>query len=124
MGHSYIQNHSMVRTRGIFRTLSNICDGTFCKNSYLAHFSAQPQKIKKSTPRKFLIFSQKKAVLIFQETDSPPPKLFFYISSKELIFFRKTKKFFIFQELELSCIQKPSIMEFFLYFGKDIFRHS
>ena len=31
----HIQNPN--RTRGIFRTLSNIHDGTFCKNSSLAH---------------------------------------------------------------------------------------
>ena len=31
---SYIQNPI------IFRTLPNIYDGTFCKNSYLSHFSA------------------------------------------------------------------------------------
>ena len=40
----YIQNpaifrsKSISRTRGKFRTLSNIYDGMFCKNSYLAHF--------------------------------------------------------------------------------------
>ena len=47
------------------------------------HLSAQRQKIKTSTPRKFLIlliFSQKKAALMFQEKETP-------------------KKFFIFQEV-------------------------
>ena len=34
----------MFRTRGIFRTLSNICDGAFCKNSYLAHIPASALK--------------------------------------------------------------------------------
>ena len=32
----HIQNHGIFRTRDISRTLSNIYDGTFCKNSYLA----------------------------------------------------------------------------------------
>ena len=34
----HIQNYGICRTRDIFRTLSNIYDGMFCKNSYLAHF--------------------------------------------------------------------------------------
>ena len=38
---SYIQYPSTVRTRSIFRTLLNIYDGTFCKNSCLTNFSAQ-----------------------------------------------------------------------------------
>ena len=34
----FIQNPDTFRTQGIFRTLSNIYDQTFCKNSYLVHF--------------------------------------------------------------------------------------
>ena len=63
------------------------------------HLSAQAQRIKKSTPRKFvlleetetlktpLIFSSKKAVFMFREKRTP-------------------KKFFIFQETELSELEK------------------
>ena len=40
----YIQNSGIFKTRNIFRTLSNIYDETFCKNSYLAHFSASGPK--------------------------------------------------------------------------------
>ena len=50
------------------------------------HFSVQARKeIEKTTLKKFLIFSQNKAFLIFQETEAP------------------TKKY-IFQETELSYI--------------------
>ena len=42
----YIQNP------GTFRTLSNIYDGTFCKNSYLEHFSIQAQETEKVHPKK------------------------------------------------------------------------
>ena len=49
------------------------------------YFSAQARKIKESTHKKFLIFSQKKAFLIFQETETP-------------------QQFFIFQETELFYI--------------------
>ena len=52
------------------------------------------------TPKKILIFSQKKAFRIFRERETP-------------------KKFVIFQETELSYI---SGNETFLYFGKGIFR--
>ena len=36
---------SIFRTRDIFRTLSNIYDGTFCKNSYQAHSPSSARKI-------------------------------------------------------------------------------
>ena len=42
------------------------------------------------TPKKFLIFFQKKAFLIYLETETPPPQ--------------KKKKILIFQETELSYI--------------------
>ena len=84
----YIHNPGTFRTRsifrnwGIFKTLSNIYDGTSWKNTYLVHFYAQARKIKTNTPRKkslifkemelsdskikkFVIFSQKKAFLYF-----------------------------------------------------------
>ena len=34
----YIQNPAIITICDIFRTLSNIYDGTFCKHSYPAHF--------------------------------------------------------------------------------------
>ena len=45
----YIQNsdkfrtRSIFRTRGIFKIPSNIYDGMFCENSYLAHFLILPE---------------------------------------------------------------------------------
>ena len=62
----YIQNlgkfrtRSISRTRDIFIALPNIYDGTFCKNSYLAHFSVQDPKIKKNVPRENLNFEMEK----------------------------------------------------------------
>ena len=64
----YIQNHGIFRTRSIFRTLSNIYDGTFCKNSYLAYFSTPNLKnffLKKLALKKILIFPYKKFFLYF-----------------------------------------------------------
>ena len=76
------------------------------------HFSAQDQRIQKSTPKKFLIL---------QETET---------SKKFLIFSQKEtpKKFFIFQEMELSYIEGNPKKTFrdqkfkksFLYFGKQL----
>ena len=70
-----------------------------------------------SNIKKFLIFSRKKAFLIFRETKTPkkfltfPRKdLFIYYRKrkprKNSLYFRKwkPKKFFIFQEMELSSI--------------------
>ena len=48
------RNHSIFRTVSIFRTLSNIYGGMFCKNSYLAHFLSPSSKNKKS----FYIFKK------------------------------------------------------------------
>ena len=64
----HIQNHSILRTWGIFRTLPNIYDGTFCKNSYLEHFLifrkmklssfSELEKWKEPTLKKLLIFQK------------------------------------------------------------------
>ena len=59
--------------------------GSSIKYSYLVHFSAQAEKIKKSPPRKkFLIFqemepsnSNTKDFLTFQETQTPKKFLIF-----------------------------------------------
>ena len=127
----HIQNPGIFRTRGIFRTMSNICDGAFSKNSYLAHFLSPNLKNKRNlllffpifwkvklsstNIKKFLVFSQNKALLIFQEK-------------------KTSKKIFIFQEVELSYIsgnflyfngelpgskkEKNSLCKNVLYFGK------
>ena len=80
-------NHGIFRTQGIFRTLSNIYDGTFCKNSYLVHFlifqkmvlsslsefRKQKKKKKKNTLKKFIFkemelsSSRLKKLFMFQE---------------------------------------------------------
>ena len=53
-----IQNPGIFRNRGIFRTLSNIYDGTFCKNSYLAYFYVQAKKkLKQIHPEKISYIS-------------------------------------------------------------------
>ena len=59
-------------------------------------FLAQIIKLSGSNIKKFLIFSQKKVFLIFQETDSPPPP-----PPPPL-----PKKILILQEMELSYISR------------------
>ena len=76
--------------------------------------SLQAQKAKKSTPRKFLTlqeteapktfltFSQKKAFLIFQETETLKISLYFrelFIFQKVTFQDQKVKKLYIFQEV-------------------------
>ena len=130
----YIQNPGIFRTRSIFRTLVYLeleaysepwyIQNSRCQTSTMEHLAKIVQKIKKkflyfltfqemklssSDIKKFLIFSQKKAVLIFQETETP-------------------KKFLIFQETELSYIsgsnfsspksKKNPLLKSFLYFAK------
>ena len=79
----YIQNPGLFRTRKIFRTqdilrtLSNVYDGIFCKNSHLVHFSAQIRKIKKIQHKKILYFLKRKLFLSFRKRSPPrPPRLF------------------------------------------------
>ena len=58
-----------------------------------------------SNIKKFLIFSQKKAFLIFRETETP--KKFLIFQEMELSYISRSgnpKKFLIFQEMELSYI--------------------
>ena len=114
------RTRSISRTRDIFWTLSNIYDGTFCKNIYLVHFSAWAPKKNAPrenvfTPRKensnsyiktFPIFSQKRAVFIFQEMETPK-KFLFFLKRKLFLYFmnrKPRKKFLLFQETELSYI--------------------
>ena len=98
----------------IFRTLSNIYNGTFYKNSYLVHFQLKLKKIKKihhekkfllfqemklsgSNIKKILIFSQKKAFLIFPKIEpcTFQPKLEILENSvlRKFLIFRKISTF-------------------------------
>ena len=86
------RTRSISRTRDIFWTLSNIYDGTFCKNIYLVHES--------ETRKKFLLF---------QETELS------YISGN-----RNPKKLFIFQEVTFRTWknEKYPLLKSFIYFCK------
>ena len=104
----YIQNPgifriiSIFRIQGTFRTLSNIYHGRFCKNSYLANFSASAGK-KKITIRKFLKLQEngtiKKLSCIFSKEHCS------YISQngnpEKFPIFSPTKAFLIFLEMEI-----------------------
>ena len=96
----------------------NIYDGTFCKNSYLGHFLSLPP------PKKILIFRE-------MELSSYNVKKFLIFSQKKVVIFQEmetSKKFFIFQETELSHIsaenfqarkmKRKPLLKCFLYFGK------
>ena len=116
-----MQNHGIFRTRSIFRTLAHTeleaysehCQASTIKcfakiatwrtfkpklekqKKLLCFFIIRKMKLSSSNIKKIIIFSQKKAFLIFQETETP-------------------KKFFIFQEKELSYISGN-----FLYLGSN-----
>ena len=64
----YILNPGIFTTQGIFRTLSSIYDGIFCKIA-TQHISALTLKYfpKNTFLKKFIMFFQKKAFLIFSE---------------------------------------------------------
>ena len=96
----------MFRTWGIFRTLPNVYDPTFCKIRYLAHIlNSNLKNTKKfvyllmfremelsgSNIKKLFIFSQKKDFVIFRETERKDSLYFiemelFYISGNFLNF--------------------------------------
>ena len=83
-------------------------------------------ELSNSNVETFLMFSQKKAALISQETENP--KILFILSQKKaFIIFRKTEtpnSFFIFQEIEFSNILGTRNSKNFLYFRKENFRRS
>ena len=104
-----------------------------------ALLSPSSKKIKKNTPKKFLIFqgmelsgSWIKKFVMFQEMKLCSSKRFFIFSQKKaFLIFQETetpKKFFIFLETELSYIsgsnlpswksKKKPLLKSFLYFGK------
>ena len=131
----YIQNPSVFRTSGIFRTLSDIYDEKFSKNSYGVRFSAP---VSKFFPKNSLYFL-KKNPLIFRNLN------FSYISGKEysepwhngtFLYFRKGEYYngtllyfwkwsFLILYFSISgsnfpCSknEKKKLLKCFLYFGK------
>ena len=102
-------------------------------NGTLQNFELQ--KLKKSAPRKFLIlqetetprklliFSQKKVVLIFRKMETP--KRLFIFQETELSYISRNEAFLInisliFQEVTFQArkIEKKTFLKSFLYFGK------
>ena len=73
----HIQNFGIFKTRDIFRTLSNIYDGTFCKNSYLAikNFSEKHALKKTLKKNRILRYFLKEAFIMFPEMESLKRKL-------------------------------------------------
>ena len=71
------------------------------------------KKLKKSTPKKFLIFSQKKAVLVFREKETLKKLLILQEMEtlKSFLYFRK-RNFLIFRERH---IQNPDIFRTLVY---------
>ena len=128
------RTRSISRTRDIFWALSNIYDGTFCKNIYLVHFSAWAPKKNAPrenvfTPRKensnsyiktFPIFSQKRAVFIFQEMETPK-KFLFFLKRKLFLYFmnrKPEKNSFYFKKRNFLIFQETETQKNFLYFRK------
>ena len=77
-------------------------------------------ELSSSNIKKFLIFSQKKAFLIFQETETPK-KFLIFSQKKAVLTFTETetlKIFLMFQETELSYISGNGNLKNFLYFRK------
>ena len=93
----YIQNSDIYRTRSIFRALPNINDRTFCKNNYLAHFSASVK-----------IFSQKKLLQFRKELARPS---YFLITIEREEFCSVHMKGLLFRSLFLKKnIQRPKAL--------------
>ena len=95
----YIQNADKFKTTSIFRTLSNIYDEIFCKNSYLAHFLSPSSKNKKSSYIFFYFRKWNFLALILRNFRKR--KFFLYFGKqkprKNSLYFRK-RNFLIFQE--------------------------
>ena len=75
------------------------------------------------TPKKFLIFFQKKAFLIYLETETPPPsppkKKFLYFRKQNFLIFQETetpKKFLIFHKVTFRArkMKKPTLKKFLM----------
>ena len=63
--------------------LSSLSPQNFSLKKFLTFF------LKKSTLKKIIIFSQKKAFFIFQEMELSKKRLFFYFGKMELLYFGK-----------------------------------
>ena len=122
----YIQNPGIFRTRGIFRTLSNIYYGMFLQKqlpsalSDLDHQNFFPKKFpiffpKKPALKTFLIFPQKEPLILQKWKSRKNP---YTLGNETFLFFRKPN-FLILQETELSYTSGNGT---FLYFGKGIFK--
>ena len=123
---SYIHNHSIFRTWGSFRTLPNIYDGTYYKNSYVAHFSAPASTFSSKNSLHFLksplIFRKQNFSYILRKAylEAWHNRKWSYISliSQEVTFgvwkMKKTtlKMFLIFQEIELSSSKLKKLLTF------------
>ena len=90
----HIQNPGIFRTRGICRTLLNICDGTFCKNSYLAHFLRPSSENKKNSyfflyfgKWNFLTVTLRKLYLYFGNRN--PEKIPYISANRTFLYFRE-----------------------------------
>ena len=74
------------------------------------------------TPKKFLIFFQKKAFLIYLETEPPPPpqkKKSLYFRKRNFLIFQETetpKKFLIFHKVTFRAqkMKKPTLKKFLM----------
>ena len=127
----HIQNLDLFRTRDIFRTLTNICDGKFCKKkkkkllSALSYFLAFPSsKSKKNPLLKNFLYSRKSNFL------TPGLKNFLY--SRRRLSMPKNQKFLIFlfkhkrkrkKFLTLFLIKKQNFLNQNTFL-KSVFSHS
>ena len=93
LGPWHIQNPGIFRARGIFRTLSNIYDGTFCKNRYLARLKKSPNIFGKcnflALVLNFLYFLKRNLFLYFRKRKTR--KNFYFLKRKLFLCFRKWK---------------------------------
>ena len=76
-------------------------------------------KLSSSNIKRFLIFSQKKAALIFQETEALK-KISHISGSGNFLNFRIAQPFRIFQEVTFRAqkVKKKTLLKRFLYFRK------
>ena len=107
-----IQDSGTFTTGGIFRTLSNLYDKMFCKKATWHSFKDQVWKIKKVPFKKdsfiFLYFGKFLTLII--------RNFLYFLQKKKRFFFisgKRTNKFLLFQETELSYISRN-----FLYFRR------
>ena len=103
---------SIFRNRGIYRTLSKHLPWNVLQRIYLAHFSAQARKLKKW--KSSYIFGKWNfltliLIFFFYFRKQKPPKNFMFSQIKVSLIFLEmetTRKKIIFQEAELSVLEK------------------